>query len=100
MAVSTGFGAVAPNPHSEAAFTVPARRSRSFRSSPVPCPSQIRVRMRSICLVPSRQGAHLPHDSSAVKVRKNRARSTMQVRVSSTIIPPEPIIEPASLSFS
>ena len=66
----------------------------------LPLPSQIRVRMRSMCFVPSRQGAHFPHDSSAVKVRKNLARSTMQVAESSTIIPPEPIIEPASASLS
>ena len=50
--------------------------------------------------MPSRQGTHLPHDSSARKFRKYLAMSTMQVSSSITIMPPEPIIEPALASSS
>ncbi len=42
--------------------------------------------------VPTRQGTHLPQLSSAVNVRKNLAKSTMQVVSSTTTMPPEPII--------
>ena len=45
--------------------------------------------------VPTRQGVHLPQDSSWVNSMKKRAISTMQVSSSMTIMPPEPIIEPA-----
>ena len=51
-------------------------------------------------VVPIRQGAHLPQDSSTVNSRKNLAMSTMQVSSSMTIMPPEPIIEPAAIRFS
>ena len=50
--------------------------------------------------MPSRQGTHLPQDSSARKSRKYRATSTMQVSSSMTIMPPEPIIAPALASSS
>ena len=53
---------------------------------------------RAACASPSRHGVHLPHDSSLRKRRKYRATSTMQVCSSITIMPPEPIIEPASAS--
>ncbi len=43
---------------------------------------------------------HLPHDSSRRKFKKNLAISTMQVFSSMTIIPPEPIIEPALVKLS
>ncbi len=41
---------------------------------------------------PSRQGTHLPHDSSRKKPTRNRAMSTMQALSSSTMIPPVPIM--------
>src|SRR4030042_1736823 len=50
--------------------------------------------------MPSRHGTHLPHDSSVRKSRKYLATSTIQVCSSMTIIPPEPIIEPALVSSS
>ena len=51
-------------------------------------------------LVPTRQGTHLPHDSSWTNSRKNRATSTMQLSSSITIRPPEPMIAPNSDSDS
>jgi len=53
-----------------------------------------------MCQVPTRQGEHLPHDSACVKRRKYRARSTAQVSSSTTIMPPEPMMEPASAMAS
>ena len=53
-----------------------------------------------ICTVPTRQGMHLPHDSSRQNSMKYRATSTMQDVSSMTIMPPEPMIEPSSMSDS
>ena len=50
--------------------------------------------------VPTRQGTHLPQLSSAVNLRKNLAKSTMQVVSSTTTMPPEPIMEPAATRLS
>ena len=49
---------------------------------------------------PSRQGTHLPQDSLTRKFVKYLATSTMQLRSSMTIMPPEPIIEPIFVSSS
>jgi len=49
---------------------------------------------------PSRHGRHLPQDSSIRKWMKYLATSTMQESSSMTIMPPEPIIEPAFVSSS
>ena len=49
---------------------------------------------------PSRQGTHLPQDSLTRKFVKYLATSTMQLRSSMTIMPPEPIIEPILVSSS
>ena len=65
-----------------------------------PSPFVMRVSISSRRFVPMRQGTHLPHDSSCVKLRKKRAMSTMHVFSSMTIMPPEPIIEPALVSDS
>ena len=58
------------------------------------------VRISSIRSVPSRQGTHLPHDSSLRNLRKYRATSTMQADSSMTTMPPEPIMEPAAARAS
>ncbi|MBA7658041.1 hypothetical protein ES703_65989 [subsurface metagenome] len=100
MVEMTGLGAVFPRLHSEVSLTVLAMESRSSMSSSRPLPSVIRVSISSICRVPSRHGVHLPHDSAWVKLRKNRAISTMQVVSSMTTIPPEPTIEPSLASDS
>ncbi len=60
----------------------------------------MRVRMSSRASLPSRQAEHLPHDSSLVNWMKYLATSTMQVSSSITIIPPEPIIDPAACRLS
>src|SRR5674476_470243 len=49
--------------------------------------------------VPCRVGTHLPQLSSAVNLKKNLAKSTMQVVSSTTTMPPEPI-EPYLVRFS
>src|SRR4030043_234430 len=49
---------------------------------------------------PSRHGTHLPQDSLAQNLRKNSARSTIQVSVSITTMPPDPIMEPALVNDS
>ena len=51
-------------------------------------------------VVPMRQGTHLPQLSSAVKWRKNLAKSTMQVESSTTTMPPDPIMVPLSERLS
>ena len=82
------------------ALMVLARASRRSMSPSSPLPSVIRSRISSILLVPSRQGVHLPQDSSTVKVRKNLAISTMQLSSSMTISPPDPIMEPMAVRDS
>ena len=57
-------------------------------------------KISSNLLVPTRQGVHLPQDSSTVKSRKKRAMSTIQLSSSITIRPPEPIIEPIAIRLS
>src|SRR4030042_200368 len=100
IVLRTGLGAVPPKAHSEAPLAVSDSSSRSSMSPSLPFPLLILVRILSICLMPSRHGTHLPHDSSARKSRKYLATSTIQVSSSITIIPPEPIIEPALVSSS
>src|SRR5512133_477668 len=62
MVDSTGLGALCPRPHSEVSLmTLPS--SSSFSMSPCsPLPSQIRVTISSMRLVPTRHGGHLPHE--------------------------------------
>ena len=65
-----------------------------------PPPAQMRSRISSMRLVPTRQGTHLPQLSSCVNSRKKRARSTMQVVSSTTTRPPEPMMAPVAVSVS
>ena len=65
-------------------------------SSTVACPAEMRSRISSMRVAPTRQGTHLPQLSSAVNLRKNLAKSTMQVLSSTTTMPPDPIMEPAA----
>ena len=74
--------------------------SSRARCSSLPSPLVMSVRMSSMCLVPSRQGVHLPQDSSCRKVMKYLATSTMQVCSSMTIMPPEPMMEPTDCRLS
>src|SRR5574341_267357 len=97
---STELGAVPPNAQSEASLVDSASSMSSPMSLSLPFPSLIRVRILSICLMPSRHGEHLPQDSVERKVRKYFATSTMQVSSSITIMPPEPMIAPTLGSSS
>src|SRR5512139_3060920 len=100
MVVSTGFGAVCPRPQSDVAI-MSLPRSRSVSTSPsFPFPSVISVSMSRSIFVPTLQGVHLPHDSSAVNSRKNLAVPTMQVLSSITTIPPDPTIAPVATMSS
>ena len=54
----------------------------------------IRVSRPCISTVPTRQGTHLPQDSSMQNSMKNRATSTMLEASSITMRPPEPMIDP------
>src|SRR4030065_733871 len=98
--LKTGFGSVWPNPHMEASLIALASSSRTWRSSSLPSPRQILWSISNSSDDPSRQEAHFPQDSSLVKSIKYFATSTTQVSSSITINPPDPIIEPASGSFS
>src|SRR4030042_6566214 len=100
MVDSTGLGAVPPRPQSEASLMTSPRSPRSSISSRLPRPSVMSVRISSILSSPSRQGTHLPHDSSVRNFTKYLAMSTMQLSSSMTIMPPEPIIDPASANLS
>src|SRR5208283_2252003 len=95
-----GLGAVLPKAQREASPATSDSSSKSSISPSFPFPLVMFVRILSICLMPSRQGTHLPHDSSVRKSRKYLATSTIQVSSSMTIIPPDPIIEPALVSSS
>src|SRR5512139_2180768 len=97
---STGFGAVCPRPHREAFLIEVAHLWRLSMSESLPFPSQILVKVSSIFRVPTRQGGHLPQDSSWQKSMKNRATSTMHFESSMTIIPPEPTIAPSCMIAS
>ena len=70
-------------------------RSRRSRSRWVASPLVILVSSSYICAVPARQGMHLPQDSVMQNSMKKRATYTMQDVSSMTIMPPEPIMEPA-----
>src|SRR5271157_3893133 len=100
IVVSSGLAALPPKAQSELSWTALPRSTSLSRSPSLPCPSHTRLRIPRICLTPSRQGVHLPQLSSRRKLRKYLATSTMQVSSSSTIMPPEPIIEPTLESSS
>ena len=77
--VSTGFGAVLPNWHSDAILTYRASSRRVSRSFSVAFPSVMSVTIPCICVNPSRHEVHLPQDSSFKKLRspyrwKNRSQ--------------------------
>jgi len=57
-------------------------------------------RISYIRWVPLRQVKHLPQDSSFKNLMKYLATSTMQVFSSMTIMPPEPMMEPAAARLS
>src|SRR5574341_1667170 len=97
---STGLGAVPPNAQSEASLVDSASSIKSSMSLSLPFPSLILVRILSICLMPSRHGEHLPHDSVERNLRKYFATSIMQVSSSITIMPPEPMMAPTLGSSS
>ena len=77
-------------------LTASQSSSRSSMSPSLPSPFTILVRISCILLVPIRQCTHLPHDSRAVKSRKNLAIPTIHVLSSITTIPPEPMIAPVA----
>ena len=65
-------------------------------------PGRVEIRSSSIhsWVVPTRQGTHLPQDSSRMKSMKYLATLTMHDVSSMTIIPPEPMNDPTSMSDS
>ena len=100
IVLSTGFGAVWPSAHREASDTTQLSSSRSSISPSFPSPRVIASTSSYILRVPSRHVVHFPQLSSFRKFRKYLAVSTIQVLSSMTIMPPEPIIEPTSVSLS
>src|SRR5574337_698667 len=95
-----GFGAVCPRPQSDVALIPALSFSSRSISLLLPWPFVIRSSVSSSRLVPTRQGTHLPQDSDWVNWTKYRATFTMQSSSSSTIMPPEPTIEPSFASDS
>ena len=98
--LSTGFGAVCPSPHKLVAPTTSHSSVSRSRSRCVASPFVIFVSSSYICTVPARHGTHFPHDSVMQNSIKNRATETMQDVSSITIMPPEPIMEPALIKAS
>ena len=96
----TGLGAAEPRPQALVRWMTLESERSSSRSSMRPLPSVMPSRISSIRLVPSRQGMHLPHDSCCVNPRKYLAKATMQLPVSVTMSPPDPIMLPSFLSDS
>ncbi|OPY04820.1 MAG: hypothetical protein A4E67_02231 [Syntrophaceae bacterium PtaB.Bin038] len=74
--------------------------SNSSMSPGFPFPWVMLVRISSIRLVPSRQGVHLPQDSSWQKSMKKRAMSTAHLSSFMTMRPPEPMMAPSSTIVS
>ena len=100
IVLKTGLGALPPSAHREPSAIAWHMVFRSSTSSSLPFPAQMSSRISLILRIPSRQGTHLPQDSSLRKARKYLATSTIQERSSMTIMPPEPIMEPTSVSLS
>ena len=96
----TGSAALFPSPQSAVSVIMVASSSSRSRSSIVPLPATMRSKISSIRLVPSRHGTHFPQLSFWVKFIKNLATSTIQVLLSITTRPPEPIIAPIFFSES
>ena len=90
----TGLGPVCPNPQRAASFIVLESSSNVSISSGFPRPAQIFSSNCNRRRVPSRQGVHLPQDSSCTKSIKNRAMSTIHEFSSITMAPPDPIMAP------
>ena len=81
-------------------LTTWASSSSRSRWARVPFPRQMSSRISYIRCVPLRQVKHFPQDSSLRKLMKYLATSTMQVFSSITIMPPEPMIDPALARLS
>src|ERR1700690_295988 len=77
MVVSMGFGAVCPSPQRDAAMISLPKSCKVSISLSFPFPSVISVSTSRRIFVPTLQGVHLPHDSSAVNSRKNLAVPTI-----------------------
>src|SRR5579871_4974958 len=93
--LTTGFGADCPSPHRLVCLSRSQSSSSIYKSCCVADMLPIAVRIRCIWYVPTRQGMHLPQDSVMQKSMKYLATSTMHELSSMTIIPPEPMIDPA-----
>src|SRR5271157_2389340 len=96
----TGLGSEVPSPHKEASPIARLNSSRNSTSPSFPSPLQILVSTSSNASLPSLQVVHFPQDSSFVNWMKNFATSTIQVSSSMMIIPPDPIMDPASARLS
>ena len=70
------------------------------RSSSLPFPSQIPDTRPRAWLRPSLQGVQVPQDSLVVNSKKYRAESTMQLSLSMTTIPPDPMMAPSAPRLS
>src|SRR5665648_5327 len=95
-----GFGADCPSPQREVSLMILPSVSSLSKSSNVPLPSVIFVRISSRRFVPTRQAVQRPQDSSTVNSRKNLAIFTIQSCSSKTISPPDPIMEPMEVKDS
>src|SRR5665648_711940 len=95
-----GLGALCPSPQRAVSLIIWQSFSILSKSSNVPVPSVILVKISCRRLVPTRQAVQRPHDSSIVNSRKNLAILTMQSSSSKTMSPPEPIMEPMAVKDS
>src|ERR1700690_246769 len=95
-----GLGADWPRPHRLVFRTTSHNSSSVARSRSSESPAQIRSSKWYRCVVPTRHGTHLPHDSDLQKSMKNFATSTMHEPSSVPIMPPEPMMEPTLASDS
>src|SRR5581483_9984108 len=98
--LTTGFGADWPRPQRLVFLSRSQSSSSIFRSCSVAVRSVIALNMRCIWYVPTRHGTHFPQDSVMQKSMKYLATSTMQELSSITIMPPDPMMEPALASDS
>src|SRR3989338_9412959 len=97
---TTGFCADCPNPQRDIVLISSLICSNTSRSSSLPSPCVILIRMSSIRVVPTLHGGHFPQDSFAQKARKNLPISTIHVVSSTTTRLPDHIIAPASSNDS
>ena len=95
-----GIAIASPSTHRQLPMMCSWTEAMMSRSIGVASPVAIRSSIFTVQFVPSRHGVHLPQDSCGRTSRPSSATSRIGVESSTTMIAPEPSIEPALASES